>query len=221
MNSTSSPYYKRFRLVSWRRSSLLTISETLLSIDNLEAAATLHAQRAATYMMKQPIHFSMASTPTPYIKSLDDELDWKLIDQLYGVVSQISGFCFETKKFCVTTEFVVLAFLAKFTANKPDHSIFVAGLAIPLCFWFLDSVAYFYQVKIRGTMNSIRERIKERNKQQIVDPGGEPVIARNRTQRGLFRRIFDAGVNSSMFLYGFLIVIDLITWKLFVFGAIA
>jgi hypothetical protein len=83
-----------------------------------------------------------------YTRSLDDELDWKLIDQLYGIVSQISGFCFETKKFCVTTEFVVLAFLAKFTVNKLDHSLFVSGLVILLCFWILDSVAYFYQVKI-------------------------------------------------------------------------
>jgi hypothetical protein len=170
--------------------------------------------------MKQSTHSLIEPTLPAYTRSLDDELDWKLIDQLYGIVSQISGFCFETKKFCVTTEFVVLAFLAKFTANKPDHSIFVAGLAIPLCFWLLDSVAYFYQVKIRGAMESIRERIKERNKQRIVDTGGAPVIARDRIQRALFRRVFDAAINPSMLLYAFLAVIDLCTWRLFVVGTI-
>lgn len=75
----------------------------------------------------------------PYAKSLEDELDWKLLDQLYGVVSQISNFCFETKKFCVTTEFVVLTLLAKFTSDKLDQALFITGLAIPVCFWFLVS----------------------------------------------------------------------------------
>ena len=43
------------------------------------------------------------SIAKPYTKTLQDELNWKLVDQLYGVVAQISGFCFEIKKFCVTT----------------------------------------------------------------------------------------------------------------------
>ena len=68
----------------------------------------------------------------PYTKTLQDELDWKLLDQLSGVVSQISSFCFETKKFCVTTLFVVMTLMVKFTSDKLDDSIFVAGLLIPL-----------------------------------------------------------------------------------------
>ena len=54
-------------------------------------------------------------TQKPYTKTLQDELDWKLLDQLHSVVAQISGFCFDTKKFCVTTEFVVLTLIVKFT----------------------------------------------------------------------------------------------------------
>ena len=38
-----------------------------------------------------------------YTKSLEAELDWSLLNPLHGVVSQTSNFCFETKKFCVTT----------------------------------------------------------------------------------------------------------------------
>ena len=71
----------------------------------------------------------------PYTRSLDDELDWKLLDQLHDAVSQISGFCFETKKFCVTTEFVVLTLFAKFTHDRLDHSLFVVGIVLPLAFW--------------------------------------------------------------------------------------
>lgn len=41
----------------------------------------------------------MSAAACPYIKTFDDELDWKLFEQLHGVVSQISSFCFEAKKF--------------------------------------------------------------------------------------------------------------------------
>ena len=158
------------------------------------------------------------ATVQPYIKSLDDELDWKLLDQLYGVVSQISNFCFETKKFCVTTEFVVLTLLAKFTTDKLDHSLFVTGLAIPICFWFLDSVAYYYQVSIRGTMEGIRERIKTRSQSQLIASSGIPVISSDRVNKPQKLRIYDAAVNHSMWLYGFLLVADVIVWVLYVAG---
>lgn len=156
----------------------------------------------------------------PYAKSLDDELDWKLLDQLHGVVSQISSFCFETKKFCVTTEFVVLTLLVKFTTDKLDHSLFVAALAIPVTFWFLDAVAYYYQVKLRGMMELIRERIKSRNSQQIVGTGGEPVISADRIHRSLYLRALDAAANHSMWIYGLLIAFDLAAWALFARGVI-
>jgi len=157
----------------------------------------------------------------PYTKSLEDELDWKLLDQLYGVVSQISNFCFETKKFCVTTEFVVLTLLAKFTTDKLDHSLFVAGLAIPVCFWFLDSVAYFYQVSIRGAMDAIRERIKKRNQEQIVIASGVPTIAPERVNKPLKGRVYDAAINHSMWIYGFLIGADGVVWGLYLVRVIA
>ncbi len=157
-----------------------------------------------------------AQPPRPYAKSLDDELDWKLLDQLYGVVSQISGFCFEIKKFCVTTEFVVLTLLTKFTTDKLDGSFFVAGLLIPVCFWFLDAVGYYYQVKLRATMEVIRKRIMDRNSQQIISANRIPVISAKRTERTWFLKVVDAAINHSMWLYGFMITIDLIMWALYI-----
>lgn len=156
-------------------------------------------------------------TEKPYTKSLQDELDWKLLDQLYGVVSQISNFCFETKKFCLTTEFVVLAFMAKFTKDTLDHSIFIAGLVIPLCFWFLDAVAYFYQVKLRGTMEVIRHRLAREPGTTILVAG---VIAPERATSPWMRRIFGAFLNHSMWLYAVLIVADLAVWYLYGAGVI-
>jgi hypothetical protein len=151
----------------------------------------------------------------PYTKSLQDELDWKLLDQLYGVVAQISSFCFETKKFCVTTEFVVLALMMKFTKDSLDHSIFVAGLLIPLCFWFLDATGYFYQVKLRGTMELIRGRLAARGDDMLFTADGARVIAPERTSSTVRERIVEATFNHSMWLYALLISADFFVWGLY------
>jgi len=158
--------------------------------------------------------------PKPYTKTLQDELDWKLLDQLSGVVSQISSFCFETKKFCVTTLFVVLTLMAKFTSDKLDNSIFVAGLCIPLCFWFLDSTGYFYQVKLRGTMEQIRLRLASTDERPLVTANGASVIAKDRVSISNSRRVVDAAINHSMWLYAVLVVADISVWLLFWAGRI-
>jgi hypothetical protein len=156
----------------------------------------------------------------PYTKSLQDELDWKLLDQLHSVVAQISSFCFEIKKFCVTTLFVVLTLMVKFTSDKLDHSFFVAGLLIPICFWFLDAIGYFYQVKLRGTMESIRQRLASRDTKLLVAANGAVVIAPSRASASVRDRIIDAGFNHSMWLYVLLVLIDLVVWLLFFVGGI-
>ncbi|WP_139218588.1 hypothetical protein [Nitrosomonas aestuarii] len=91
------------------------------------------------------------------MRTFQDELDWTLFDQLHRVVLQISGFCFRTKQICLTLVVAVVGLLIKFTDSGLDHSIFVAGAVIPAGFWFLDSVAYFYQSKMRGLMASIEK----------------------------------------------------------------
>lgn len=160
------------------------------------------------------------SAPKPYTKSLQDELDWKLLDQLHGVVTQISSFCFEIKKFCVTTLFVVMTLIVKFTSDKLDHSIFVAALLIPVCFWFLDATGYFYQVKLRGTMESIRQRLASRDENSLASGTGAVVIAPSRASASIRDRVVDAGFNHSMWLYLLLVLINMVVWLLFVAGCI-
>ncbi len=157
----------------------------------------------------------MEATNRPYIRSLNDELDWKLLDQLHGAVSQISSFCFEIKKFCVTTLFVVLAFIVKFTSDKLDHSIFVTGLIIPLCFWFLDATGYFYQVKLRGMMESIRERLASDHSTKLIISLSTRVIEPSRVKASLYKRILLAGFNHSMWLYAILLIINFSIWGLY------
>ena len=158
--------------------------------------------------------------PKPYTKTLQDELDWKLLDQLSGVVSQISSFCFEIKKFCITTLFVVLTLLMRLTSNKLDNSLFVAGLCIPLCFWFLDSTGYLYQVKLRGTMEQIRQRLASKDDRPLITDSGASVIAESRVNAPTYRRVLGSAINHSMWLYAVLVVADIAIWFLFWGGKI-
>ena len=153
-------------------------------------------------------------------KSLQDELDLKLLDQLAATVSQISNFCFETKKFCITTEFVAMSLLVKFTVDKLDHSLFVAGIAIPFCFWFLDAVAYFYQVRLRGKMNSIQDGMILRNVGAVAVSNASTVIEKSRLNKSKIRLVRNAAINHSMWTYALLGGIDLLTWMLFGAGII-
>ena len=144
---------------------------------------------------------------------LSYELDWQLLDQLHSVVLQISTFCFRTKQICLTVDVAVAGILFKFTDNRLDDAIFVAGLLIPVGFWFLDSVAYFYQVKLRGLMQIIRGELRERNQKNLVQ-GVEhsPVIAAERLKKTWLGNAWNALVNHSMWLYGILIAVDLAFW---------
>lgn len=119
------------------------------------------------------------------------------------------------KEICVTTEFVVLALLAKMTDGALDRAFFIAAFAIPVCFWFLDSVAYFYQVKLRGAMDEAYDRIRERNRQHLLDGSGDVVIAQERIMRSLARRVVDAVLNHSMWLYAVLVIADFVVWNAF------
>lgn len=147
-----------------------------------------------------------------YKKSFEDELDWNLLDQLHKVVLQISTFCFRTKQICLTVEIAVIGLLIKFTDNKLDESVFIAGLIIPFCFWFLDSIAYFYQVKLRGIMDNIRIRLKERNSQLVISDSLFNVIKKERIEKNKIKIVLDSYFNHSMWLYYILLVSDTLLW---------
>lgn len=150
-----------------------------------------------------------------YTKSFEDELDWNIIEQLHRVVLQTGNFCFRTKQIAITIDIAIIGIFLRFTENQLDYAIFLTGLLIPICFWFLDSVGYFYQVKIRGVMDEIRERLKERNAVRIVT---DRIIEKERVESPF--KILYAFFNHSMWVYYFLIVADLALWAMFHKGAI-
>lgn len=156
----------------------------------------------------------------PYARSLREELEWKLIDQLHSAVSQLSGFCFEIKKFCVTTLFVVLAFLTKFTNDKLDTALFVTVTIVILGFWFLDATSYFYQVKLRGRMQTTQAELLEKNIRQVIPTtnGFPEYISAKRVESSQLKRVRAAGFNHSMWIYAILMAINIFCWALYIFG---
>ncbi len=158
---------------------------------------------------------ALNKTPSEYKKSFEDELDWNLLDQLHKVVLQISSFCFRTKQICFVAEVAVIGLLAKFTKETLDDSMFAAGFFIPLCFWFLDGIAYYYQVKIRGTMNGIQERLIHRNTHHLVHLDSMPVIEKDRFTVPQARKVLNSFFNHSMWFYYILILTDIALWLAF------
>lgn len=159
----------------------------------------------------------MNELPSEYKRTFADELDWSLLEQLHHVVLQISTFSFRTKQICVTVDIAAMGLVATFAGDRLDVSIFVAGLAIPVAFWILDSIAYYYQVKLRGIMDGTREKLRKRNTPQVSI---ESVIAAERVVAGQTKVIRNSFFNHSMWLYAFLIVADLGLWVAYGLGTI-
>lgn len=178
------------------------------------ATATVYAGKA-TATATAEMDINQSSTPRPS-SSIEDQINWKIFDQLNGAVSQISNFCFEIKKFCVTTLFAVLGFISKFELSKISETFFIASIIVIFCFWFLDATAYFYQVKIRGRMNDITKKLNpgiEKNSNKL-----EKIIEPERINLKPLTSLRKAGVNHSMWLYAILIIVTSATWALYTSG---
>jgi hypothetical protein len=157
-----------------------------------------------------------------YTKNFEDELDWNMLSQLHNVVLQISGFTFRIKEVCLTVEIGVMGLLFKLTHDSLDPSVFIAGIIIPVCFWFLDSTAYYYQVKLRSIMDKIQERLRERNTEKLVyDNKFQRVIEKERSLRPQIEQWLASFFNQSMLMYYILIIVVSFLWYLFSAGVIS
>lgn len=152
-------------------------------------------------------------------KQLENQLDLKLIDQLHSVVLQISNFCFEVKKFCISILFTVIGIILTVTDKKLDHSIFFAGIIIPLSFWGLDSIGYYYQTKLRQQMGKISHKLLNSNGTTLISSNlyqSIPLKIEGKEKVSVSESFF----NHSMWMYFILIMISIVCWLLFHFKII-
>lgn len=145
------------------------------------------------------------------------ELNLKQIDQLHNVTLQFSNFCFEIKKTCIATIFIVLTFVVTFTKKELDLSIFIISYITVICFWLLDSTAYFYQVKLRIMMNGKFSKVLTLSGQT---PENDATIEESRSNESFLKKLFSSPFNASMILYYILLALNTIGLILFLCNTI-
>lgn len=150
-------------------------------------------------------------------KPIKIELNLKQIDQLHNATLQFSNFCFEIKKTCIATIFIVLTFVVTFTNKQLDLSIFIISYITVICFWLLDSTAYFYQVKLRTMMNGKFSTVLTLSGQA---PENDAAIEDSRGNESLLKKLFSSSCNASMILYYILLALNTIGLILFLCNAI-
>ena len=98
-----------------------------------------------------------------YKKTFEDEVDWKIIDQLHNATNRFSSSSLELKKIYFVLLGIVAPIVFKIGKEKFDIALLITPLVITLFFWFLDSFTYYYQEKLREKMDKHFVKLKERN----------------------------------------------------------
>lgn len=150
-----------------------------------------------------------------YNRTLEDEIDWKVIDQLHSATANFSTTSLELKKIFLILVGIAVPSLIKLTGDKLDISLFVTLYILTLTFWFLDSFTYYYQEKLRAKMNNHFNQIKQRH--QVDSDNVGITIEATRTQK--YRRLRSV-FNTSVSLYWILILLNTFAFILFHYAVI-
>ena len=155
-----------------------------------------------------------------YKKSLEDEIDWKIIDQLHTATLNFSTTSLELKKLLFVLVGIAVPSLMKLAGDKLDTSLFVTIYLLALTFWFLDSFTYFYQEKLREKMDKHFSQIKTRNIEALIllDKKAEDFTSEN--NRTSVDRIKRSITNPSVRLYMFVTGLNTLAYILYLTGII-
>jgi len=167
-----------------------------------------------------------------YKKSLDDTIDWAIIDQLHAATARFSSACTEVKKIYITVLAAIIPLIIHLSGQnqgKPQLSypVFISVFIATAIFWFLDSYCYYYQEYLRSLIDQKFEKIKTRNRalenpvDVYVAEGGwitEKEMKKDLTlddKRTAKSRLWRSINNSSMFIYWAAILINSTLFVLF------
>jgi hypothetical protein len=155
-----------------------------------------------------------------YKRTLEDEIDWKIIDQLHTATINFSTTSLELKKLFFVLVGIAVPVLIKLAGDKLDPSLFVTIYLLALTFWFLDSFTYFYQEKLREKMDKHFTQIKLRNAQSVIFTEtklDEFTLDNSRTGKDRVKRSL---INSSVRLYMIVIGLNSLAFILYLTGVI-
>lgn len=151
-----------------------------------------------------------------YKRTLEDEIDWKVIDQLHTATVNFSSTSLELKKLYFVLVGIAVPSLIKLAGDKLDISLFITLYFLTFTFWFMDGFTYFYQEKLREKMNWHFTEIKNRNEKNLIltktiKPSFS--IEANRTKENRFLRSIS---NPSVKFYFIMSILNTIGLLLFV-----
>lgn len=151
-------------------------------------------------------------------KTVEDEVDLKLIDQLHNTTLNFSNTSLEIKKFLFILIGIAIPTIIKLSNDQLDISLFVTLYFLVITFWFLDSFTYYYQVNLRLLMNKKFEDVLKRNNvdEETIN-NYQLAIDKKRKNKNPF---WDALINSSVRIYMFLLVLNSIGLGLYLIKSI-
>jgi hypothetical protein len=156
-----------------------------------------------------------------YKRSLEDEIDWKVVDQLHTATLNFSTTSLELKKMFFVLVGIAVPTLIKLSDSHLDLSLFVTLYVLTITFWSLDSYTYFFQEKLREKMDNHLKNIKDRNRPHVIvgyrNDLQEFTLENSRTPKN---RRWRSATNSSVALYYILFGLNTVGLTLFLTGAI-
>lgn len=151
---------------------------------------------------------------TEYKKTFEDEVDWKIIDQLHNVTNKFSSSSLEFKKIYFVILGISIPIIFKLCGEKFDISLLFSPLIVSIFFWFLDSFTYYYQEKLREKMDTHFEKLRIRNNPISIIEDHKQILHRKEytleNKRTSHNRIFRSIFNNSSAFYPTLIILNLI-----------
>ncbi len=153
-------------------------------------------------------------------RSVQDEIDWKIIDQLHSATLNFSSTSLELKKLLFVLIGIAVPTLIKLAGDSLDLSLFITIYLLSITFWFLDSLTYYYQESLRERMDKRFSQIKQRNVEAIILPDkiiDDFTLENSRTDKNRIKR---SAFNPSVNLYIFVIGLNTIGLILYLFKII-
>ena len=159
----------------------------------------------------------MLNMPPEKPRDIDSEIDWKIIDQLHNAVLSFSRNSMQAKKIMFAILGVFVA--AMLQGKNPQICVkwFPFIIAVIILFWAFDAYTYFYQEKLRETMDVRFRALKRRYPSTNVDDEFTLPDKRTAGCRAL-RSIFNTSV---ILFYPPIIVMVVVIWCLISKGVIA
>ena len=144
-----------------------------------------------------------------YKKTVEDEIDWKIIDQLHVATTNFSTASLELKKIFTVLIGIAVPALIKLAGDKLSIWLFIAIYILACTFWLLDSYTYFYQEKLRESMDKRLLKIKIRNLGEANIESDSFTLNNSRTSSG---RVVRSLFNPSVWVYLIFLILNTISF---------